>query len=80
MGVIVTPIFRRRRVAHQLTHTRLQWLAQRASKAYYFASTQNRVSIELHRQFGFVEVTREFFFPNTTFTGGEGILFEIDLK
>jgi ribosomal protein S18 acetylase RimI-like enzyme len=80
MGVIVAPEFRRRRVAHQLTQARLQWLACRASKAYYFANVQNRVSIELHRQFGFDEVTRDFSFPNTTFTGGVGVLFEVDLK
>ena len=48
-------------------------------KAYYVASAQNRVTIELHRQLGFVEVTRDFSFPNVTFTGGVGILFEVDL-
>jgi ribosomal protein S18 acetylase RimI-like enzyme len=80
MGVIVTPKFRRRQIAHQLTQARLHWLAQRASKAYYFASAQNRVSIELHRQFGFIEATRDFSFPNTIFTGGVGVLFEVDLK
>lgn len=79
-GVIVSPKFRRRKVGHQLTHARLQWIARRASKAYYFASAQNRVTIELHRQFGFVEVTRDFSFPKATFSGGEGILFEIELS
>jgi ribosomal protein S18 acetylase RimI-like enzyme len=78
-GVIVTPKFRRRKIGHQLTQSRLEWIAQRASKAYYFASAQNRASIELHRHFGFVELTRDFYFPNTTFMGGVGILFEIDL-
>lgn len=79
MGVIVAPTFRRRGVAFQLTQARLQWLARRSSKAYYFANALNHVSIELHRKFGFVEITRNFFFPNTTFNGGEGILFEVDL-
>jgi len=79
-GVIVAPKFRRRRIGHQLTQARLQWLARRTSKAYYFASAQNRVTIELHRQLGFVEVTRDFSFPNVTFTGGVGILFEMDLR
>ena len=78
-GVIVAPQFRRRRIGHQLTHERLQWLAQRTSKAYYFASVQNRVTIELHRHFGFVEVTQDFSFPNVIFTGGAGSLFEVDL-
>jgi ribosomal protein S18 acetylase RimI-like enzyme len=78
-GVIVAPKFRRRRIGNQLTKTRLQWLARRTSKAYYFASAQNRVTIELHRQFGFVEVTRDFYFPNVTFSGGVGILFRVEL-
>jgi ribosomal protein S18 acetylase RimI-like enzyme len=79
-GVIVAPQFRRRRIGHQLTQVRLQWLARRVSKVYYVASAQNRVTIELHRQFGFVEVTRNFSFPNVTFTGGVGILFDMDIK
>jgi ribosomal protein S18 acetylase RimI-like enzyme len=80
MGVIVIPTFRRRRVAYQLTKARLQWLAGHTSKAYYFANALNQVSIELHQKFGFVEVTRHFFFPNITFAGGTGILFEVDLN
>jgi ribosomal protein S18 acetylase RimI-like enzyme len=80
MGVIVSPIFRRRRIAYQLTQARLKWLARQASKAYYFANSLNQASIELHRKFGFVEVTRDFLFPNTTFTGGVGVLFEVDLR
>jgi len=78
-GVIVTPQFRRRRIGHQLTQARLQWLLRRTSNVYYVASAQNRVMIELHRQFGFVEMTRDFSFPDVTFTGGVGILFEVDL-
>lgn len=78
-GVIVAPKFRRRRIGHALTQARLQWLARRTSKTYYFASAQNRVTIELHRQFGFIEVTRDFSFFNVTFTGGVGILFETRL-
>ena len=78
MGVIVTPEFRRRGVGHQLTQARLNWVAQRASKAYYFVNAQNRVSIELHRPFGFLEVTRDFSFPHVTFDGGTGILFQLN--
>jgi ribosomal protein S18 acetylase RimI-like enzyme len=78
-GVIVAPKLRRRRIGYQLTHARLQWLARRTSKAWYFASAQNRVTIELHRQLGFVEVTRDFSFLNVTFSGGVGILFRVEL-
>jgi hypothetical protein len=33
------------------------------------------VSIDLHRDLAFVEVTRDFTFPGVTFEGGSGILF-----
>lgn len=79
LGIVVVQKFRRRRVGAQLTAARLRWLERRASKAYYFASAMNSVTIELHREFGFVEITRDFYFPNTTFTGGVGILFEASL-
>jgi hypothetical protein len=38
----------------------------------------NRVSIALHRPFGFVEVDRAASFAGVSFTGGEGILFRAD--
>ena len=34
----------------------------------------NRASIDLHREFGLHEVTRDFDFPGICFTGGEGVL------
>ncbi|MCP4580304.1 MAG: GNAT family N-acetyltransferase [candidate division Zixibacteria bacterium] len=78
-GVIVAKEYRRRGIASALTRARLDWIAERAGKAYYFANAQNEVSIELHEQFGFVELTRDFVYPDVTFQGGEGILFIIDL-
>jgi ribosomal protein S18 acetylase RimI-like enzyme len=78
-GVIVRPEWRRKGVADTLTAKRLEWIAQRASHAYYFANTRNRVSIDLHHRFGFVEISRDFVFPGVSFTGGEGILFQVDL-
>jgi len=79
-GVVVAPRFRRRGVANQLTHMRLEWTAQRSSCAYYFVNERNTVSIDLHRHFGFVELTRDFSFPGATFEGGSGILFKLDLR
>lgn len=79
-GVIVRPEFRERGAASALTRARLDWIARRASSAYYFANAQNRVSIELHRRLGFEEVTRDFTYPEVTFEGGEGILFRCDLR
>jgi len=78
-GIIVAPEYRRRGMASALTQARLDWIAQRADQAYYFANAKNRVSIELHERFGFVEFTRDFVYPDVTFTGGEGILFSVKL-
>ena len=74
-GVVVVPRFRRRGVGAALTTVRLEWIAKRSPRAYYFANTRNRVSIELHRAFGFVELTRDFVHPHATFKGGAGALF-----
>lgn len=79
-GVTVDPAYRRRGIAHELTRRRRDWIARRAAEAYYFASALNRASIDLHARFGFVEVTRDFFVPGASFTGGVGILFRIDLR
>jgi ribosomal protein S18 acetylase RimI-like enzyme len=80
MGVIVAPRARRRGVGRELTRARLEWIGGRAGEAYYFANSQNQVSIALHNGFGFVEVTRQFWFPGSNFAGGEGILFKVNLK
>jgi ribosomal protein S18 acetylase RimI-like enzyme len=78
-GVVVDPADRRRGLGHALTEARLQWIAARSPCAYYFANALNRVTIDLHARFGFVEVTRDFWFPKAEFRGGVGILFRIDL-
>ena len=72
LGLIVDPEFRRRGVGIELTHTRLQWIAQRSENAYYFASARNLPTIDLHRRLGFTEVTRSFVFPGVSFTGEWG--------
>jgi len=79
-GVIVVPEHRRRSVGRILTQARLNWIAQRDRWAYYFANAQNRVSIELHQQFGFVELTRDFTHPWVTFEGGIGVLLRAELE
>ena len=65
--------------ALELTRQRLAWISERADEAYYFSNARNRVSVDLHRQLGFVEVTRDFAFPDASFEEGEGILFRVDL-
>jgi ribosomal protein S18 acetylase RimI-like enzyme len=75
-GVIVDPASRGRGVGEELTRARLDWIAERGARALYFANATNRVTIDLHAKFGFVEVTRRFSYPGASFTGGVGILFE----
>ena len=78
-GLIVRPSHRRRGVGAELTRERLALIAQKSSKASYFSNLRNQVSIALHGHFGFVEVTRDFWFPTAEFTGGVGVLFCCDL-
>jgi aminoglycoside 6'-N-acetyltransferase I len=78
-GVVVDLRVRRRGVGARLTAERLKWIAERSCEAYYFANVRNRVSIELHRSFGFAEVARGAEFAGVSFVGGEGILFRAGL-
>jgi ribosomal protein S18 acetylase RimI-like enzyme len=79
-GVIVDPSWRRRGVGHALTRHRMGWVAEQADAVYYYASARNRPTHDLHAAFGFAEVTRNFAFPGTDFTGGMGILFVCALR
>ncbi len=79
-GVVVRPGYRRRGVGAELTRERLARIAPLSTKAYYFANARNAVTIELHRRFGFQEMTRDFWFPRVRFTDGTGILFCSDLS
>ena len=79
LGVVVRDRWRRHGIALELTRQRLAWIAERADEAYYFTNARNRVSIDLHEQVGFIEVTRDFAFPDASFDEGEGILFRVDL-
>lgn len=78
-GVTIEPAMRRRGIGLALTRARLVRAAALTDRAYYFASALNRASIDLHARLGFVEVTRDFWFPETSFSGGVGILFRADL-
>ncbi|MEQ8223621.1 MAG: GNAT family N-acetyltransferase [Candidatus Eremiobacterota bacterium] len=79
LGIIVSPEFRFCGVGSELTVFRLDFIAKYADEAYYFCNAKNLVSIDLHKKFGFVEITRDFTFPGVTFTGGVGILFRVSL-
>jgi ribosomal protein S18 acetylase RimI-like enzyme len=79
-GVFVVPGARRAGIGAALTQARLGWIGERAEDAWYFANARNTASIELHKRFGFEEVTRSFSFPGVAFDGGEGILFRLPLQ
>ena len=76
-GLVVDPEYRRRGVGLRLTQARIDWIAHRSDKVYYFASARNLPTLDLHQRLGFTEVTRSFSFPRVSFTGGVGILFEL---
>ena len=78
-GVFVLPEERARGIGAALTQARLDWIGDRATAAWYFANARNTLSVDLHRRWGFEEVTRRFSFPGVTFDGGEGILFRLSL-
>jgi ribosomal protein S18 acetylase RimI-like enzyme len=73
-GVIVRDTWRRRGIASRLTEARLDWIAERATEAWYFTNAANQPSIDLHARIGFVEVSRTFAFPKASFEGGTGVL------
>lgn len=74
-GMIVDPRFRRRGIGRELTRVRCAWARRHGQRAYFVVNAANRASMDLHRELGFREVTRDFDFPGITFTGGEGVLF-----
>jgi aminoglycoside 6'-N-acetyltransferase I len=74
-GVTVRPGSRRQGIADALTAFRLEWIWQRSAVAWYFANQHNLASIDLHKRWGFEEVTRSDSFSSTRFEGGVGILF-----
>jgi len=79
IGVIIHPDFRRMGAATQLTAERLKLISQKGeSEVYYFANSRNKASIDLHNHFGFMEISRDFVFPEVTFDEGTGILFRAD--
>ena len=80
VGLVVSPPFRRHGIGRLLTTRRLEWITQRASEAFYFANENNRATIDLHADFGFKELTRDFAFPNVAFHGGRRVLFRVDLN
>jgi ribosomal protein S18 acetylase RimI-like enzyme len=79
-GVVVDAAWRRRGIGQRLTQVRLDYLASEGAREVFFTvNASNRASIDLHRPFGFQELTRDFSSPGAHFEGGIGILFRLDL-
>ena len=78
LGLVVDPAVRRRGVGRQLTSARLRWLSGRTDRVWYFVSSKNRASIDLHAHFGFHQVATDLHFPGVSFTG-TGLLYAADI-
>jgi aminoglycoside 6'-N-acetyltransferase I len=79
-GITVAPIWRRRGVGTGLTQARLDWIWKRDNFAWYVVNAGNGPSIQLHQQWGFVEMAQGSQFHGTTFTGGRGLLMRAGTK
>ena len=79
-GLFVVDHLRRRGLGRKITRVRLEWIAARADTAWFFANARNEVSMRLHRELGFHEVTRDFEYPGVQFDGGVGVLCAAELK
>lgn len=78
-GVTVLSDYRRAGLGRSFTVARLDWIRERANEVWYFASSVDQSSIELHLAFGFEEVQRARAIQGVTFDSGEGILFRANL-
>jgi GNAT superfamily N-acetyltransferase len=75
LGLVVRKDFRGQGIARALSNYRIEWLKGKAEYLHSFASSQNPVSLKMHKEFGFEEVTSGPGFLNVTFDCGKGILF-----
>src|SRR6059036_3488229 len=48
-GLVVDPSYRRRGVGLRLTEVRIDWVAERSDRVFYFASARNLPTIDLHQ-------------------------------
>ncbi|MCE1247546.1 MAG: GNAT family N-acetyltransferase [Firmicutes bacterium] len=78
LGLIIAPGYRRQGIGRRLTQERIDYLKNKTDKIYYFVNKRNTVSIEMHKEFNFTEITRDFVFPGAIDKTGEGILFILE--
>jgi len=80
IGLIVKPEWRRCGIGDLLTVERMRWTAERADTIWSFANIANRAILDLHRRFGFEEVTRDFSFPDAPLQPGTVVLLRAALE
>ena len=80
LGVIVRPDRQRRGHGAALTRARLDWLAPRTDRVYYFTDVDNEASQCLHASFGFRRLRGGLTHRTLTFDGGPMTLYELDLS
>ena len=84
-GLVIADDQQRRGIGRAITEHRLHWLRSRSDfdqieQLYYFASSRNDASRDLHSHFGFTEIKRNISVPGCTFEDGIGILYSLKLN
>lgn len=78
LGIIVNKSFRKQGVARALSSYRLQWLKSMGVEYFYsFTNSENLVSLQMHKAFGFEKVMTSSGFLTVNYTTGTGVLFRI---
>lgn len=78
LGLVVAPQHRRQGVGRLLTAARLVWIGPRSRRVWYFVSSANRASIDLHTELGFHLIATDIKVPGVAFTES-GELYAADL-
>ncbi|MGV8907602.1 MAG: GNAT family N-acetyltransferase [Propionicimonas sp.] len=78
LGLVVDPRLRRQGVGRELTAARLRWLGHRTERIWFFVSSENQASIDLHEEFGFRRAATDLRIPGVSFTG-TGLLYAADV-
>ncbi|HIK81563.1 MAG TPA: GNAT family N-acetyltransferase [Planctomycetes bacterium] len=84
-GLVIAADQQRRGIGRAVTEHRIHWLRSRSDfdqldHLYYFASSRNDASRDLHARLGFTEIKRNISVPGCTFEDGIGILYSLPLN
>ena len=83
MGLLVRPDFRSQGVGKALTDYRMNFLSKITKSAFYMTNETNKISIDLHKSYGFKQIDRGPGFLNLDFISEfneQGVLFRIELN